>query len=267
MISIITPLLNGEKYIIETFLSIKKNKFIKEWIIVDGGSTDRSINILSSLNSKIIKIYKKKGNSSIGINYGIKMAKFNIIGVIGCDDLYSENTSKLVVETFKKNPNIKWCIGQSTIINEENIEISQIIKIYKNYKLNRYSYKSLTFENYISTMSVFWKKEIHNIVGYWNENIIHCNDYDMWLRFASRYNPYILNKNLSFFRVHKNSHSQKKIMETLSESYKISVKYINKNNFFIKFYLKIKILFFVFSSKLVWLINKFIIWKIIYKKF
>ena len=194
MISVITPILNGEKFLHETYLSIKKNIYFSEWIVIDGGSTDRTIEILENYKDNKIKIHYISGNSSVAINHGIKNEKNEIVGVIGCDDLYEKNTSEIVFESFEKNPNLNWCIGQYKIINDKNIEIKKPIKLYKNFRLKHYNFTNLITENFIPSMSVFWKKSINNEIGYWDTKIINCNDYDMWLRIAIKYNPIIINK-------------------------------------------------------------------------
>ena len=102
MITIITPTLNGEKFIEKTYLSIKKNIYFSEWVIVDGGSTDDTVKILKSYKDSLIKIYILPGNSSIAINHGIMNSSNEIVGVIGCDDIYEDYTSKLVVDSLKK---------------------------------------------------------------------------------------------------------------------------------------------------------------------
>jgi glycosyltransferase involved in cell wall biosynthesis len=249
MISIITPTLNGEKFIEKTYFSIKKNIYFSEWIVVDGGSIDNTIPILNSFNDNFIKIHQLSGNSSIAINHGIKSSINNIVGIIGCDDMYENYTSELVINSFKNNPSFNWCIGQNKIIDEFDNEINFAIKFYKNFKLKRYDFKNLITENFIPSMSVFWKKKIHIGIGYWDTKIINCNDYDMWLRIAEKYKPLIINKNLSFFRIHKNNSSQKNFGKNLCDAYIISKKYF-KNNYYLKIISKIKIIFFIFASKI-----------------
>ena len=98
-------------------------------------------------------------------------------------------------------------------------------------------------------MSVFWKKSINKEIGYWDTKIINCNDYDMWLRIAIKYNPIIINKNLSYFRIHQNNASQKNFGKTLLEAYKVSRKYFD-NNLLLKLISNFKIVFFIFCDKL-----------------
>ncbi len=249
MISVITPILNGEKFLHETYKSIKENTYFSEWIIVDGGSKDRTIEILENYRDNIIKIHQISGNSSIAINHGIKNSKNEIVGVIGCDDLYEKNTSEIVLKSFEKNPNLNWCIGQNKIINDRNIEINKTIKLYKNFRLKHYNFTNLITENFIPSMSVFWKKSINKEIGYWDTKIINCNDYDMWLRIAKKYKPVIINKNLSYFRIHRNNASQKNFGKTLWEAYKVSRKYFD-NNLWLKFISNFKIVFFIICAKL-----------------
>ena len=152
-------------------------------------------------------------------------------------------------ESFEKNPNLNWCIGQYKIINDKNIEIKKPIKLYKNFRLKHYNFTNLITENFIPSMSVFWKKSINKEIGYWDTKIINCNDYDMWLRIAIKYNPIIINKNLSYFRIHQNNASQKNFGKTLLEAYKVSRKYFD-NNLWLKLISNFKIVFFIICAKL-----------------
>lgn len=86
MISIITPILNGAEFISENILSIKSLKIPYEHIIVDGGSTDESINIIKSFDNIMLINQEEKTGMYGGIDYGFKMAKGKYICWINCDD-------------------------------------------------------------------------------------------------------------------------------------------------------------------------------------
>ena len=105
-VSIITVCLNSEKTIVNTLNSIITQNYKNiEHILVDGGSTDKTIRILRSYPLKNKKIIIKK-NSNIyeAMNEGIKNSKGELIGILNSDDFYNnENTIKDIVNISKKS--------------------------------------------------------------------------------------------------------------------------------------------------------------------
>lgn len=106
-ISVITVVFNGEMYIEETILSVikqNKNDFELEYIIIDGGSTDRTIEIIDKYKNDIDLVISEKDNGIYdAMNKGIQHATGDIIALLNADDFYLDNCLFEVVECFKKN--------------------------------------------------------------------------------------------------------------------------------------------------------------------
>ena len=108
LISIITVTYNGEKYIEETFQSVFKqtNKNF-EYIVIDGGSSDNTINIIKKYDSKIDYWVSEK---DLGIydafNKGMQLCKGEYIGFINSDDIYEKNTIEILTKYIKANSNL-----------------------------------------------------------------------------------------------------------------------------------------------------------------
>ena len=111
--SIITTVLNGEQYITDCIESVQKQKYFndKEHIIIDGGSSDRTLSIIKKFQkdySNIICLVNKNIGIYEGINIGLKLAKNDIVGILNSDDFYKDTK-------IFKNLNLieSRCIGNS----------------------------------------------------------------------------------------------------------------------------------------------------------
>ena len=136
-ITIITPTYNCEKTILDTFDSVRGQTYQNiEHLIVDGGSTDQTLEIIKNYNKKKVRIFKKKTNIYEAINYGIKKSNGSIIGILGADDIYqNRDVIKHVFKKFISQPKNKVLIGSLAYFADENY--SKVLRYYPNkFKLN-----------------------------------------------------------------------------------------------------------------------------------
>lgn len=106
LVSIITVVFNGEKYLEQTIQSVINQSYTPiEYIIIDGGSTDGSIGIIKKY-SKYIHTWISEPDKGLydAMNKGIGLATGDLIGMINSDDWYEENTVEIVVNAFLHNP-------------------------------------------------------------------------------------------------------------------------------------------------------------------
>jgi glycosyltransferase involved in cell wall biosynthesis len=225
-ISIITPSYNQGKFIERTILSILNQDYKNfEYIVMDGGSTDETLKILKKYSNKIIWKSKKDNGQSDAINKGIKMATGEIIAYLNSDDTYEPGALKKVAEFFENNPDKKWVYGKCKIINEKDQEIRKWITAYKNLLLKNYSYKKLLTENFISQPATFWKKELHQELGYFNEKENFCMDYEFWLRLGEKYDAGVIDAYLANFRYYSDSKSGAVNKQQFRDQLRLAQKY------------------------------------------
>ena len=100
VISIITIVFNGEKYLDQTIRSVLDQKYPSiQYIIIDGGSTDTSINIIKKYEKDLYFWISEKDNGiSDAFNKGIARATGDIIGIINADDWYEPKTFERVAQ-------------------------------------------------------------------------------------------------------------------------------------------------------------------------
>lgn len=205
-ISVITPSLNQGRYIERTIRSVLDQNYPNlEYIVVDGGSTDGTLEILKRYGSRLTWISEKDSGQSDGINKGMRTATGDIIAYLNSDDAYTPGALATVAQYFAADPSLMWLTGRCRIMGEDDHEVRSVITAYKNFLLEHYRYKLLLIANPISQPATFWKKEVVEEIGFFDPGEALVMDYDYWLRVGKRYQPAIVQKNLAAFRVHPQS--------------------------------------------------------------
>ncbi len=207
-ISVITPNLNNGKYIENTILSVLNQNYPNlEYIVVDGGSTDNSLDIIDKYSKNIICINEKDNGQSEAINKGIKIASGDVLCYLNSDDILLPNSLFNIAEIFLRSPNVYWVTGYCRIINDVSHEVRKFITIYKQILLNIRSLKLLYITDFISQPSTFWRKKIVDEIGLFNVKYHFAMDYDYFIRLWQKQKPFIIRKYLAGFRIHENSKS------------------------------------------------------------
>jgi glycosyltransferase involved in cell wall biosynthesis len=122
LISIVTVVYNGEKYLEQTIQSVINQTYKNiEYIIIDGGSTDGTLEIVKKY-SEHISYWVSEPDKGLydAMNKGIGIAKGKIIGIVNSDDWYELDTIDNVVNNYLKYPDKKIFHGDMNIINELN---------------------------------------------------------------------------------------------------------------------------------------------------
>lgn len=228
-VSIITPSYNQASYIEQTIKSVLEQDYKNiEYIIMDGGSTDGTVEILKKYSDKIIWRSEKDKGQSDGINKGLRLATGEIVAFINSDDTYEPGAIRKVVNFFNKNKEAKWVFGKCHIIDENGKEIRKFITSYKNFWLNFLNYFWLLALNPISQPATFWKRQIHSEEGYFDKDLHYAMDYDFWLRIGRRNDFHYLPKYLASFRWHTQSKGGMVYEKQFKEEYDLAKKYAKK---------------------------------------
>jgi glycosyltransferase involved in cell wall biosynthesis len=241
-ISIITPTLNHAKYIEDTILSVKNQDYSDfEHIIIDGGSTDSTLDILKKY-PHLIWISEKDTGQSNAINKGFKMASGDILAWINSDDYYEKNIFSQIVDFFENNKECYFLYGDQIIIDEN-----------KNV-LGFRSGEDLSLQNLLKNPDIvrqpvcFWRKEVINTIGYLNESLHLVMDYDLFLRIAKKYDFYHIDNFFCYFRDFKGTKSRKLAKQQVNELRSVMKKESKLINY--RFYI------FMFNRKVILLKNK-----------
>jgi len=182
LISVITVVLNGEKYLEEAILSIIKQTYNNiEFIIIDGGSTDRSLDIIQKYENNIdLWISEKDSGLYNAMNKGIALSSGDFVGFVGSDDYLYLNTLEKLAKAAQKET-IDYTVGPVDIIRENGQPKEKILVLPNFLMQNRFIFDMATHH-----LSFYVSRKIINKIGNFDENFNIRSDYDMTIRVISK---------------------------------------------------------------------------------
>ena len=199
--SIVTPCLNAVETIEEALASVRAQNYPRlEHVVVDGGSTDGTIELLRQAEGVRFVSEPDRGRAH-AVNKGVAMSKGEVIGWLNADDRYEEGALAAVGEALAANPTSRWASGYCRIIDGDGAEIRRPITAYKNLLLRRWSYPLYLTQNCVADPATFVRHAALEEVGELDERSAISPDYDLWLRVASRHPPLVLRRTLASFRM------------------------------------------------------------------
>ena len=251
-LSIITVTLNSKKTIISTLNSILSQTYKDiEHIIVDGGSTDGTIEIINEYNHPNKKIIISDGSGIYkSMNLGIKAASGEIITMLNSDDIYqNENSLSEVMENISQFPNIPIYLGD--VVYFKNTSFFNIYRYYKSQNFKKWHLKIGLMPPHPPS---FIRKEIYNKYGLYYEKFNIASDFEIFLRLIYKNNLEfkILNKIIVRMRMGgiSGKNFQSYIISTREILKSFQINNINTNIFKILLRLPPKVSQYFFINKL-----------------
>jgi glycosyltransferase involved in cell wall biosynthesis len=184
--TIITPNKNGGRFLEETLRSVISQKepgVDLEYIVIDGGSTDDSLGIISRYEWDISQIISEPDRGPVSaINKGLRLASGEIVAWLNADDRYHPGALKKVAHVMAAHPDIALCFGACRIIDEEGREIRRGITRFKEAFFPFSSRFTIQCLNYISQPAMFFRRSALEVAGDLREDMVAAWDYDFILR-------------------------------------------------------------------------------------
>ena len=198
-ISIVTPSYNQGQYLEETIRSVLDQQYPNlEYIIMDGGSTDNSVDVIKKYESRIAHWESKPdGGQADAINKGFNMATGDILAWLNSDDYYTPGTLKQVSGLFAPG-DLKIVFGECVLYQEKSgkEKSSRVFEYAQSHHIE--------LSDYIIQPSSFWTKKTWDLVGNLNVDLAYTFDWEWFIR-AKRKGVHLhpVDKALSVYRYHE----------------------------------------------------------------
>lgn len=197
-ISIVTPNYNQAAYLEQTILSVLNQGYPNlEYIIIDGGSTDGSVDIIKKYSNNLAYwVSEPDMGMYYAIQKGFDKSTGEIMAWINSDDMYHPGALFIVADIFSSFSDIEWLIGASTTFDEKG----RTVDVSPNSDFSKYDYYLYQFK-WIQQESTFWRRSLwEKSGGKLNCRLKYAGDFALWISFFSFTKIYCANALLGGFR-------------------------------------------------------------------
>jgi glycosyltransferase involved in cell wall biosynthesis len=219
LVSIVTPSLNMARFLPQTIESVLSQDYPEiEYIVMDGGSTDGTIEILKSYGDRLRFYSAPDGGAADAINRGFQRSRGSILGWLSADDTYMPGAVSAVVSKFADAPDAAAVYGKANWTNPEGGVIGP-------YPVRPFDRERLLHECYICQPACFFRRSAFERVGMLDATLQVVFDHDLWIR-LSEHDPFVqVDRHLANSRMHRASKTLGNRTQMYLESFRIFKRY------------------------------------------
>jgi len=216
LVSTVIAVYNGEDFIGEAINSVLNQTYPNvEIIVVDDGSTDATQSILKSFGEKITWTWQKNSGTPAARNVGVRMSQGKYIALLDCDDLWLPDKIRMQLEAFERYPEAVLVWGGAVRSNKGWTNEKNDQEYHKERKF--LDLKELLIHNRIAALAAMFRRDVAISIDGFDEALLHCDDWDMWIRLAQLGSMVYVDQTLGIYRVHEKQMTKKSYNLSLGE--------------------------------------------------
>ncbi len=183
-VTVITAVLNSANTIEDCIKSVAHQTYPNiEHIIIDGGSTDGTRDIIERYRGSIAKVISEPDNGMYdAINKGLKLSEGEVVAILNSDDFYAHDGVLEKVSGVMNQSNTESCYGDLLYVDKDNSD-----KVIRYWKSGEYKEGSFRYGWHPPHPAFFVRKRVYERFGYFNTDFKIASDYELIVRFLERY--------------------------------------------------------------------------------
>jgi glycosyltransferase involved in cell wall biosynthesis len=179
LVSIVTPSYQQGRFLRQCIESVLGQDYPHiEYFVLDGGSTDESLEILKSYNRRFFWRSEPDGGHANAINSGLKLADGDILAYLNSDDLLLPGAISTIVDEWSRRPSVDLFYGRANHIDEHGDIILE-------YDTREFQLEEFKNRCTICQPAAFWRRPIMDRIGLFDEDFQTSMDYEYWQRIAA----------------------------------------------------------------------------------
>lgn len=224
-VSVVVPNFNGGRFLRPTLQSLVDQDYPNlEIILVDGGSTDDSLEIAARYR-QVRVISEPDHGQSHAINRGLLQARGDILAYLNSDDLYQPGAVKAVVERFRREPNTQIICGGCEVIDEAGQTVGDLILPRFTGQQGVIRYWGWGRWHAIPQPATFWRRGVTERVGLFDTGLEFAMDLDFWIRAADLFDIRAAPETLAAFRLAQGSKTVSQTDKMYAEEHQVFRRY------------------------------------------
>ena len=183
-VSTITVALNAADTIEATIKSVLNQDYKNiEYIVVDGGSTDSTLDIIKRYKNSIARVISEPDNGIYdAMNKGINLSTGDIIAILNSDDVYTDQTIVGQIVEFMQSNSLDAAYGDLVYIDQNNAD-----RVTRFWKAGKYKKGAFSYGWILPHPTFFCRKDIFERFGYFNDKLQVAADFELMLRFVEKH--------------------------------------------------------------------------------
>lgn len=195
-VTLVTPSYNAADYLRAAIDSVLAQDYPHiEYLVMDGGSMDGTVELLTSYGERIRWVSEKDGGQSDAIARGFERTSGEILGWLNADDLLKPGAVRAAVEALRANPQAALVYGRADFIDAKGRYLAPctVVEPYSRRRLLHYG-------DYIIQPAAFFTRQAYTAVGGLDNSLNWAMDWDLWLRLAREHDFVFIEKELASYR-------------------------------------------------------------------